>query len=950
MSVYYIQPNDNFLLLLAEFISQYKYTQLNSLHIVLPHHVHCHKLKDKLQKYLSIKSITLLQIRTVEEFIDLLVSNIASTSIKYKLDFNQQRSILTTLIQKYSVKPVSVSDALKLSRNLLQIFQCIIYQQIQLNEIESFMQNIDISEHWYQNHQFLNQIYVEWYKLLGYEAKDIVEDLMTELQTILTHKYCTSTTAVIIAGLLPKNKLELTILKTIVNAGGIGGVILPPINLADLRYVMENCDSTKKLHNFQYFLHNCNIKCDDLLYLVTNKMQNTGCSPLTLLLDCRKFTTTPQEDNNTCTNNQLVINVEYNKANTQFEEIKLVAAVIKKYLDNLQSTSTTATILIVVSTIDFTTKLAMHLHQNNINCNNLLHIDVKQSLAINFVILLAELVADDFNLDRFASLSRAPLLLDRYCNLFDKVVHKYRLINASLQQILSDCSNSSDAELANWAHFMLESMQPILKYQHCHSVTVHELFEYLLEVAMNLTSGQIWQLEHSKNILEIITKVKEAIIYLGIIELKDFSNVIKEIIYNIKVNNNSYSDVQVIIADSDNSLLLNADYIIVTEFTNNNWPGHLQHNLWLHSALHSKLGIMDYDRHLAIKEYSLYKLLQTAPVVLTGSRFNMNNSQITESQFITKLQLIAARNPLINLNIIDIGNIDANKHSPAEPKQHLTTQQQSCGILPTTSHPISRVSATDIDILIRNPYAFYAKNILNLKPLEIYDDKSTYAKFGKFIHDTIHRYTATRKAMTLDALISYFINIGTQLITNYNDGALTTKIWLTRLEQIAKNFITFDQQRRYKGNNIFAEQYGTVSLNINEKPVSIVAVADRIEYDDSGSCTIIEFKTGTIPSRKEMEQEIATQLIVESIILYRGGFSQLPAIVPNKVIFVKVAASSTGFKMVEMPIDSEIIDKYERQIAQLLEYYLAPGGRFYSNAADKVTLKYNHYKHLARHI
>jgi ATP-dependent helicase/nuclease subunit B len=56
-------------------------------------------------------------------------------------------------------------------------------------------------------------------------------------------------------------------------------------------------------------------------------------------------------------------------------------------------------------------------------------------------------------------------------------------------------------------------------------------------------------------------------------------------------------------------------------------------------------------------------------------------------------------------------------------------------------------------------------------------------------------------------------------------------------------------------------------------PFTITAIADRIDRLASGELAIIDYKTGAVPRRQEIEAAIAVQLPLEGAIAEAGGFA-----------------------------------------------------------------------------
>lgn len=943
MSIYYVKPNDDFLFLLANFLLKNYTSSLDKVKVILPYSQQCQELKKIIMLIAQKEALLLPDVLTLKQFITSFVATSNySLSICCQLSSYEQEAALSKIIQQHNQQPIRLGDALKLSGKLFQLFQQLESQQINLTQLKDFVNQMDSSEYWQNTYKFLSLAYIEWNKLYSNSSCDSKSDIFSQLQDLL--KSNLSSNIVILAGLLPTSKLELIIFKEVLSLE-FGNVIFPPIYLEELCYSVKNSSNT--LYDFQYFVKSCNISLDDVTYLAKEMALPTKNKPIQLseFLDLPKLNLVASD---TKFNSDIPIDIEYVKVNSQYDEAKLVAAMIHNYL--IKANAKHNKILVVTTTSSFTTLLTMHLSKYQINYANLTNVDIKQLLEINFILVLADLVSSNFSISKFINLIKTPLLTSSSSNKFENLILKNKFQQSELKQILLDLTISKDdSELQKWATFILRALDDLWIHYNSNTILCDQLIIGLLQAAKNLTEGKIWQFQFSKRISDVLKEVIHIAKQFGDIDIRDFSNVFTELVTMIKFNYEHDCNANVVITSADSAILLSADYIIIPEFNNDHWPGNSIQNPWLSQAICSKLGLIERNAYYDRKQYILYTILQKATVSLTNSQFTAS-CQTTDSQFILKLQLLAFKNPLICIRVNDLKFQHNQNYTSNVVDNKSTTFQRSHGILRSSADMVKTISTTDIEMLIRNPYGFYAKNILRLKPVILNDDQLTQAKFGDFIHTVIHRYTICYKDMEESKLINYFIDIGKQLIDCYNCSSFAKMVWLTKLHQLAEEFVRFDTERRNEGFKIFSEQSGQISLNINNRALNIIAIADRIEYSQNGECYIIDFKTGTVPNKKEVQQGIATQLIIEGIILYQGGFKDLPAIIPNKIIYIKITSTKPLLEFTEITVDQEMLDKHKLGLVELLQYYIKDGGVFFPSPVDKLAPKYNNYKHLARYL
>ena len=250
--------------------------------------------------------------------------------------------------------------------------------------------------------------------------------------------------------------------------------------------------------------------------------------------------------------------------------------------------------------------------------------------------------------------------------------------------------------------------------------------------------------------------------------------------------------------------------------------------------------------------------------------------------------------------------------------------------------------ATDIETLIRAPYSFYAKKILNLRKLEEVDEQTNLAEFGNFFHLAVDTYCKEYQNLLIDKK-SQLITILDAILKNNNTPEVNKQIWKTKFIALSDEFIAFDESRRAQSRETYSEIKGSAEINIAGKNITLKTVADRIEVNHQGFVTIIDFKTGSLPTKKDVLSGISPQMLVEAIILIKGGFN-IQSTKVAKLIYVKLRSSKPYITETKFEISNEEILRHEQGLSSLLEHYVH-NMRFLT---EPNLMKYDNYKHLAR--
>ncbi len=79
-------------------------------------------------------------------------------------------------------------------------------------------------------------------------------------------------------------------------------------------------------------------------------------------------------------------------------------------------------------------------------------------------------------------------------------------------------------------------------------------------------------------------------------------------------------------------------------------------------------------------------------------------------------------------------------------------------------------------------------------------------------------------------------------------------------------------------------------MNIAGQTIMINGIADRIEVDANSAAIILDYKTGMVPTKKDVLSGKSPQLIITALMSLEGGFGVKINEV-NKLIYVKISSS-----------------------------------------------------------
>jgi len=198
---------------------------------------------------------------------------------------------------------------------------------------------------------------------------------------------------------------------------------------------------------------------------------------------------------------------------------------------------------------------------------------------------------------------------------------------------------------------------------------------------------------------------------------------------------------------------------------------------------------------------------------------------------------------------------------------------------PAPSPPLAlrprRLRITEIETLVRDPYAIYARHVLGLEKLKPLEESADAADYGTIVHAGLHRfYHQFGTAWPADAAAQLTACMDAALDEAAMRPALAAW-WRPRLHRIAAWVADAEIRRRSERGRLHlirSEHKGAWTFEAPAGPFTLHGRADRIERLFDGAIAILDYKTGALPAQKDVQEGRAPQLPLEAAMAARGAF------------------------------------------------------------------------------
>jgi ATP-dependent helicase/nuclease subunit B len=388
------------------------------------------------------------------------------------------------------------------------------------------------------------------------------------------------------------------------------------------------------------------------------------------------------------------------------------------------------------------------------------------------------------------------------------------------------------------------------------------------------------------------------------------------------------------------------DRVVLGGLVEGTWPPESRTDAWLSRPMRLALGLDLPERRIGLSAHDFAQLLGAREVFLTHAT-KLAGTPTVPSRFVQRLAAVAGErwkqtrargdNYLAWARTLDRPEKIAPEPQPA-PKP------------PPAVRP-KRLSVTDIENWLRDPYTIYAKYILRLAPLDAVDVAPGAAERGTMIHAAIGEFTQAY-AQTLPAdPAREIIALGRPHFAELEDFPEARAFWWPRFLRIAHWFAAWERQRRPDIGALVAEIRGEIA--VADRAFTLRGIADRIERHADGRYVILDYKTGSARTEKQVRTGLAPQLTLEAAILRQGGFANIPAgasVAQVGYVLLKGGARPGEPKLInftEGTADSQA-DRALGKLAALAQKFADESTPYRSLVHPMWTTHYGDYDHLAR--
>jgi len=392
--------------------------------------------------------------------------------------------------------------------------------------------------------------------------------------------------------------------------------------------------------------------------------------------------------------------------------------------------------------------------------------------------------------------------------------------------------------------------------------------------------------------------------------------------------------------------LISADVVVLAGLNEGTWPARAEASPWMSRPMMTAFGLPEPERRVGLSAHDFAQGF-CAPEVYLSRAARVERTPTVPSRWLVRLENVVNGSDMTEW--LACGSRHLSWQALLDRPAQVRPVPPPSPRPPVEARPRA-LSVTQIETWMRDPYGIYARHVLGLRRLDPLDADPSAADYGQFVHHALEAFVRAYPAALPADAEARLLALGRERIGAHGDRPSVLAFWWPRFERIARWVVEVERERRKDIAAIAGEVKGQTTIDGPAGPFTLSARADRIDTLRDGSLVIIDYKTGALPKKKEVEAGFAPQLPLEAAIASRGGFGGIPGRTVTALEHWQLHGKIDGGERcpVKTADLATLADEALAGVAALVARFDLEGTPYPSRPRASHAPKFSDYEHLAR--
>lgn len=452
----------------------------------------------------------------------------------------------------------------------------------------------------------------------------------------------------------------------------------------------------------------------------------------------------------------------------------------------------------------------------------------------------------------------------------------------NLLEWLSNRDTRQD-ELSPWIRWVADFIEVLEEMK---AASLSELLAQHISLTKQIVAGPdnedasaLWEKDAGDAARAEVSKLTNAAASGGTLTPREYHDLFSAVIAKGEVRNATTPNTDVMIWGTLEARVQGADLMILAGLNDGIWPSTPTPDPWLNRQMRHDAGLLLPEREIGLAALDFQQSATAPEVWLTRSTRN-SEAETVPSRWINRLRNLLHGLPQNGAEIYAEAKARGDIYLAHAAALEAVSIPVPPAARPSPQPPLEarpqKLSVTRIEKLIRDPYAIYARYILDLQPLRDLVSSPDAPMRGLAIHEVLERFIKETAENLGSAPLDHLMGIANDVFETRVPWPATREMWRAKLKRSAAWFIETEHDRRTHSaplmiNGIPALETKAAAAMASPK-FTLEGRIDRVDQQDDGRLVLYDYKTGGLPTDAQ-QKHFNKQLPLLAALVLRNGLS-----------------------------------------------------------------------------
>lgn len=387
-----------------------------------------------------------------------------------------------------------------------------------------------------------------------------------------------------------------------------------------------------------------------------------------------------------------------------------------------------------------------------------------------------------------------------------------------------------------------------------------------------------------------------------------------------------------------------ADLVILAGLNDGTWPEVPPPDPWMNRRMRLDAGLLLPERRIGLAAHDFQLAIAAREVVLSRALRDAE-AETVPSRWLNRLMTLMGGIAPDRLQAMRERGAEALALAEAleDPGPAVPRARRPAPRPPVAARPAA-LSVTEVQTLIRDPYAIYARHVLGLRPLDPLRQTPDARIRGSALHRVLEVFVRDVWPEAADREAAFRETVA-RVLAEEAPWPAARAAWAARLDRVAAWFLATEAERQARERAAGFEVKGR--LPVGDTGLTLTGKADRIALLEDGRAAIYDYKSGSPPTEKQ-QRSFDKQLPLLAALAERGAFEGLDAVEVARIAHIALGAKP---EVAERALAPGEADAAWMGLARLIGAYESRGRGYLSRRAlerERGREAVRDYDHLAR--